>query len=1128
MKRSEDRKDQTGIVFLVIFIGLAAGLLAGGYFAYQNYELNFRADAERQISAIAELKASQLVQYRKERLGDAGTFFQNPAFSRLVRQFFERRDNGNAEQQLRAWLASYQSFYSYDGLFLLDARGVLTLSVPRQRVPIASDVQVRALEILRSGKVTMQDFHRNEHNQMIYLTVLVPIADDSEPNRPLGVLLLRIDPEMYLYPFIQTWPVPSRTSETLIVRREGNDVLFLNELRFQKNAALNLRRSISDTAVAAVKAVLGREGIIDAVDYRGELIIADVRKVPDSPWFMICRMDRAEIYEPLRSRLWLMIIALGALITGAGAGVGAMWRHRRNTFYREQFTSAEALRDSEIRYRRLFEAARDGILILDAETGMVADANPFMVELLGFLPDEFLGKKIWELGVFKDIVANKANFLELQQKKYIKYENLPLETAAGKLINVEFVSHVYQADRHSVIQCNIRDITDRRKAEDALRESEETFRQTFDFSPAGMVIVGLDKRFAQCNIAFARFLGCLPEELVGKAIEDVTFAEDRQLGMDEMSAMVKGEIISSNVEKRYVHSDGRIVYGEVTISLVRDHEGHPQHFLAIIQDTTESKLAQTELAATQRRYRELFDNVAIGVLRSTPGPEGAFVDVNPAMVKMFEADNREQLMAVRPSEIYLDPSQRLIVSDAILSKGYIVGGEVKFKTLKGKPIWCRISATSKADASGQVCFDGTIEDITERKQTEAEIRRLLEESERSREALLSILEDQKRVEEALRESQSLYLSFIEQLPNAVFRKDREGRFVLVNPHFCKLKGLKKEDFVGRKPLEIAARAMASQGAKGRAVKYADIGEDVHEQILRTGKTYEAEEEYSGPDGSSQHMFVARMPVYDSHGTILGSQGIMFDVSERKRAEEKIQRLNAELEQRVFERTAQLEAANKELEAFSYSVSHDLRAPLRSIDGFSQALLEDCHDTLDNNGKGYLLRVRNAAQRMGQLIDDVLDLSRIHRAEMSRVAIDLTTIVKEIIGDLGRQQPRSHVQMIIEPGMSAIGDPQLLRMCLQNLLENAWKFTSKHEHAKIEIGSRETDGKKVFYVKDDGAGFDMAHADMLFAPFQRLHAQAEFAGTGVGLASAQRVIHRHGGKIWAESEVEKGATFFFTL
>jgi light-regulated signal transduction histidine kinase (bacteriophytochrome) len=239
----------------------------------------------------------------------------------------------------------------------------------------------------------------------------------------------------------------------------------------------------------------------------------------------------------------------------------------------------------------------------------------------------------------------------------------------------------------------------------------------------------------------------------------------------------------------------------------------------------------------------------------------------------------------------------------------------------------------------------------------------------------------------------------------------------------------------------------------------------------------------------------------------------------------------ELEQRVRDRTVQLEAANKELEAFSYSVSHDLRAPLRSIDGFSQALLEDYFDKIDEQGKDHLRRVRSATQRMAQLIDDVLNLSRVTRSEMRFEKIDLSTLVSRIRKELQERQPDRKVEFAISPGLVGRGDARLLRIVLENLLGNAWKFTGKHPLAKIEFGITHVGhghDKPVFYVRDDGAGFDMAYVDKLFAPFQRLHAPTEFPGTGIGLATVQRIIHRHGGRVWAEGEVEKGATFFFTL
>lgn len=225
---------------------------------------------------------------------------------------------------------------------------------------------------------------------------------------------------------------------------------------------------------------------------------------------------------------------------------------------------------------------------------------------------------------------------------------------------------------------------------------------------------------------------------------------------------------------------------------------------------------------------------------------------------------------------------------------------------------------------------------------------------------------------------------------------------------------------------------------------------------------------------------------------------------------------------------QLEAANKELETFSYSVSHDLRAPLRSIDGFSQAVLEDYADKLDAQGKNHLERVRAASQHMAQLIDDMLNLSRVTRSEMRRETVHLSAMAREIAAGLRKTQPERQVGFTIAENVTATGDERLLRVVMQNLLGNAWKYTGKHARARIEFGVKDEDGKPVFYVRDDGAGFDMAYVDKLFGAFQRLHRRGEFPGTGVGLATVQRIIHRHGGRVWAEGTVEKGATFYFTL
>jgi len=253
-----------------------------------------------------------------------------------------------------------------------------------------------------------------------------------------------------------------------------------------------------------------------------------------------------------------------------------------------------------------------------------------------------------------------------------------------------------------------------------------------------------------------------------------------------------------------------------------------------------------------------------------------------------------------------------------------------------------------------------------------------------------------------------------------------------------------------------------------------------------------------------------------------------EIDDRTRAEREVLRLNAELEDRVHERTAQLETANKELEAFSYSVSHDLRAPLRSIDGFGQALVDDFPEHLPEEARRYLDRIRSATTHMGQLIEGLLNLARVSRKPLERRQVDLGQIAKQVVSDLQQREPDRKLEVSVWDGMLAEGDSQLLRVVLENLVGNAWKFTGKTSEARVEVGALKDRGRTTFFVRDNGAGFDMTYANKLFGAFQRLHAVSDYAGTGIGLATVQRIVHRHGGRIWAEAEVGKGAVFYFTL
>jgi signal transduction histidine kinase len=329
----------------------------------------------------------------------------------------------------------------------------------------------------------------------------------------------------------------------------------------------------------------------------------------------------------------------------------------------------------------------------------------------------------------------------------------------------------------------------------------------------------------------------------------------------------------------------------------------------------------------------------------------------------------------------------------------------------------------------------------------------------------------------------------------------------------------------------AARAAQEQPGFWRQFIHPEdlpVVDSAHAAALRDGSDYRCEFRMPRPDGQLRWITARGNVIADGAGKPLRLVGVTVDITDEKRAAEETRALNSSLEARVAECTGELSTANKELEAFSYSISHDLRSPLRAIDGFSLALLEDCGEQLDGLGRGHLQRIRAGAQRMGLLIDDLLHLSRVTRSELHLKTFDLSSLVNELAKEFQTTHPRRRIEWHVEPGLVATGDARLLRIACENLLGNALKFTSKHPAAKIAFGKTKNNGASAFFVKDDGAGFDSAHAEKLFGAFHRLHPTTDFPGTGIGLATVQRIVHRHGGRIWAESAPECGATFYFTL
>ncbi|MDD5390139.1 MAG: PAS domain S-box protein [Gallionellaceae bacterium] len=379
-----------------------------------------------------------------------------------------------------------------------------------------------------------------------------------------------------------------------------------------------------------------------------------------------------------------------------------------------------------------------------------------------------------------------------------------------------------------------------------------------------------------------------------------------------------------------------------------------------------------------------------------------------------------------------------------------------------------------------------------------------------RQLLDAAAKQQEAAKATLRESEARYRKLFEYAPDGIVIADDESRYLDANPSVCRMLGYAREELIG---------LHASNIIEATETTYVEPALEA----INSGKNYQREWRFRRKDGSifTAEVIATKMP----DGKLLG---VIRDITERKLAEEAISQLNAGLERRVAERTVELSAANRELDAFAYAVSHDLRAPLRAMSGFSQALLEDYGDQLQGEARVYLGQIDSASARMSELIDGLLALSRSTRGELRRDVVDISALSELLLAELARGEPERRVTVEIEPGLAARGDARMIEVVLRNLLGNAWKYSAHAAAASIRVYGEETDGARRFCVADNGAGFNMAHAGKLFQPFQRLHRQDEFPGIGIGLATVQRIVHRHGGTIAAWGEPGKGATFCFTL
>jgi len=816
---------------------------------------------------------------------------------------------------------------------------------------------------------------------------------------------------------------------------------------------------------------------------------------PDEVRFILDRIkhgERVAHFETMRrhkdGHLFHISLAVSPIIDAHGTVIGASGIARDIT---------ERKRAEDVQYLTQFavDHASDGVFLRDPE-GRFLYVNHTACQRLGYSREQLLQMHVWDIDPDFPRERLAANWEGLKAQGSLRFETRHLQRDGGTYpveVNVKYLRY---GERDYACAFTL-DITERKRAEAALALSEERFRLAMQGANDGLWDWDLKTDEVYYSPRWKSMLGYAEEEIEPRLDAWKRLVDPE--GMERTLALVQdlkdGRDHKYEVEFRMRHKDGHYLDILSRAFLVRDERGEAMRLVGTHVDISERKHVEDTL----KLHAAIVDNMTEGVYL-VRASDAVILHANPRFEKMFgygpgELNGKPVTTVNALGEKSPEQTAEEIIQ--VLKQCGAWKGEVYNRKKDGAQFWCEASVSSFRHSNHGEVWVAIHTDITERKQAELEYRTILQTAS-----------------------------------DGFWILDVQGNILDVNDAYCELLGYTRAELLTKnvRDLEAVETPLETGQRLQEAMVDGRLRREVHHRC-KDGRVLDVEFSSTFQNVSGGRFFA-----------------FLYDITERKQAEDEIRKLNADLERRVQKRTADLEATNKELEAFSYSVSHDLRAPLRAVDGFSAILLERYGPRLDAQGRHYLERLRSGAAHMEDLINDLLLLSRITRSEMHRETVDLSGVARAIAGELRKTQPERRVEFVIAGGLRVDGDPGLLRAALENLLGNAWKYTSKHPTARIEFGAlglgaggqraveNPTDPQPplpdpdipIYFVRDDGAGFDMAYAGKLFGAFQRLHGAEEFEGTGIGLATVQRIIHLHGGSVWAEGEVDRGATFYFTL
>jgi PAS domain S-box-containing protein len=771
----------------------------------------------------------------------------------------------------------------------------------------------------------------------------------------------------------------------------------------------------------------------------------------------------------------------------------------------------QQLRESEERYRRLIEFCPDAFL-LECD-GQIVFANMSAARLLGVeRPEQLVGKPMKEIvhldfweGLEQRLAGIRSSgttfFWRKVQKENVQKLNeqdAPFPFVESKFVRldgspveVEVSATPLTLQKRQAVQIIVRNLRECKPSGNALQKSEEGFRLLVDRSPEAILIVQADARITFANPAAAKLLGTASAaDLVGQSVDKFFRTDPSATIARRVRRLRRGQSSTPFEEQRLYRTDGVPLDVELSAApVIYEGKGAVQVIAHGIGECKQSleKLRKSEAAKT------LILETALDAIIFVDH-DGRIQEWNPAAEKIFGYSHGEAV-GRRMDDLIVLPAMRETYHDGLIH--YLMTG------------------------AGSL-IDRLIELALRRKngsefRAEIGISRILTEDPPHCTVLIRDITERKQAEVSLQQSEERLRLLVENIKNyAIYMLDPQGNVITWNAGAEEVEGFKTDEILGKHLSTFFPPEDVARGLPHEALRRAESEGNARIEGWRVRK-----------DGSRFWSEGVVTALYDEAGKLRGFSKIAHDITQQKEAAERISQLNDQLEDRVRSRTAQLEAANKELEAFSYSISHDLRAPLRHISGYVEILQTEATN-LDTSCRQHLQTVADSAKSLGDLIDALLAFSRMGRAEISQQHVNLDALVKEVRQTLSRDLEGRDIVWRIGHLPEAQGDPLMLRQVIINLVSNALKYTRQRARATIEIGAMDSENETVFFIRDDGVGFNMQYADKLFGVFQRLHPANEFEGIGIGLANVRRIIHRHGGRTWAEGKVNSGATFYFSL